>query len=230
MTEPSSPLHDGPGISGYGHSYLYTYSPADAQNHVTARRGNEATDATRDRFAKSPIGSEETPTRHRGREPVSSRPGGSSVATMSSPTSLFTIDSILAPRPIGNVVSPASNTTAATTTVAASVIQTPETIESAAGRTTATMHPLQQQLHHLAFTSADFLGRCAAERDDPLSPNLALLTLISSRAFLPSRLLTKRTRAQPTFAPHVRPRSSLAGRAWNAPFPRLVSASSAEDR
>lgn len=40
MTEPSSPLHsDGPGISGYGHSYLYSYSP-DAQNHVSTRRGN----------------------------------------------------------------------------------------------------------------------------------------------------------------------------------------------
>ncbi|EZA54013.1 hypothetical protein DMN91_001310 [Ooceraea biroi] len=155
MTEPSSPLHDGPGISGYSHSYLYSYSPPDTQNHVTARRSNETTDAiTHDRtFAKSPIGSEETP-RHRSREPVSSRPGGSS-ATMSSPTSLFTIDSILAPRPIGNVVTPTS-----TTTVAASVIQTPETIESAAGRTTTTtaMHPLQQQLHHLAFTSADFLA------------------------------------------------------------------------
>lgn len=152
MTEPSSPLHDGPGISGYGHSYLYSYSP-DAQNHVaTTRRNNsETTDAAHDRtFARSPIGAEETP-RHRIREPISSRPGGSS-ATMSSPTSLFTIDSILAPRPIGNVVVP-------TSTVAASVIQTSETIESsAAGRTTA-MHPLQQQLHHLAFTSADFLGR-----------------------------------------------------------------------
>jgi len=177
MTEPSSPLHDGPGISGYGHSYLYSYSPADAQNHATARRGNETTtDATtmHDRFAKSAttIGSEETP-RPRGREPVSSRgAGASSVATMSSPTSLFTIDSILAPRPIGNVVSPASNaatTIATTTTVAASVIQTPETIvESAAGRTTATMHPLQQQLHHLAFTSADFLGRCARRETSSL--------------------------------------------------------------
>ncbi|XP_011867288.1 PREDICTED: homeobox protein goosecoid [Vollenhovia emeryi] len=165
MTEPSSPLHsDGPGISGYGHSYLYSYSP-DAQNHISAvtRRNNQnetAADAAHERtFARSPIGTEETMPRHRhgAREPlVPSRPAtGTSASTMSSPTSLFTIDSILAPRPIGNVVAPTS-----TTTVATSIIQTPETIESAtAGRTTAAaMHPLQQQLHHLAFTSADFLA------------------------------------------------------------------------
>ncbi|KYN22878.1 PREDICTED: homeobox protein goosecoid [Trachymyrmex cornetzi] len=157
MTEPSSPLHsDGPGISGYGHSYLYSYSP-DAQNHISVvtRRNNQnetGADAAHERtFARSPIGTEETMPRHRH---VPSRPAtGTSASTMSSPTSLFTIDSILAPRPIGNVVAPTS-----TTTVAASVIQTPETIESVAGRTTATMHPLQQQLHHLAFTSADFLA------------------------------------------------------------------------
>ncbi|XP_012523148.1 homeobox protein goosecoid [Monomorium pharaonis] len=172
MTEPSSPLHsDGPGISGYGHSYLYSYSP-DAQNHVsppTTRRSNhhqnETTDAAHERaFTRSPIGTgEETVSpmsRHRGQPTiVPSRPA-TSASTMSSPTSLFTIDSILAPRPpIGSVVvAPTS-----TTTVAASVIQTPETIESATGRTTTTtaataMHPLQQQLHHLAFTSADFLA------------------------------------------------------------------------
>lgn len=163
MTEPSSPLHsDGPGISGYGHSYLYSYSP-DAQNHISAvatRRNNQneaGADGHERAFARSPIGTEETMPRHRhgAREPVvPTRPAtGTSASTMSSPTSLFTIDSILAPRPIGNIVAPTS-----TTTVAASVIQTPGTIESAAGRTAAAMHPLQQQLHHLAFTSADFLG------------------------------------------------------------------------
>ncbi|KYN35669.1 Homeobox protein goosecoid [Trachymyrmex septentrionalis] len=166
MTEPSSPLHsDGPGVSGYGHSYLYSYSP-DAQNHISVvtRRNNQnemGADAAHERtFARSPIGTEETmPTRHHrhhgAREPVvpSRSATGTSASAMSSPTSLFTIDSILAPRPIGNVVAPTS-----TTTVAASVIQTPETIDSVAGRTTATMHPLQQQLHHLAFTSADFLA------------------------------------------------------------------------
>ncbi|XP_020289345.1 homeobox protein goosecoid-like [Pseudomyrmex gracilis] len=170
MTEPSSPLHDGPGISGYGHSYLYSYSP-DGQNHVsTTRRGNGETIATTDTncdrtYARSPIigTADETqpPRTQRNREPVTSRPtgggggggGGGSSASMSSPTSLFTIDSILAPRPIGNVISPTS-----TTTVAASAIQTPETIESIAGRTASAIHPLQQQLHHLAFTSADFLA------------------------------------------------------------------------
>ncbi|XP_072746915.1 homeobox protein goosecoid [Anoplolepis gracilipes] len=163
MTEPSSPLHDGPGISGYGHhnSYLYSYSPdASNQNHMaaTARTRNntsETSDAARDErtFARSPIGTAgDATSRHRNsRESMSSRPSGSS-ATMSSPTSLFTIDSILAPRPIGNVIAPTN-----TTTVATSAIQTPETIESAASRTTA-IHPLQQQLHHLAFTSADFLA------------------------------------------------------------------------
>ncbi|XP_029163146.1 homeobox protein goosecoid-like [Nylanderia fulva] len=143
MTEPSSPLHDGPGISGYGHhnSYLYSYSPeAGGQNHIvaTTRRnnGSETSDA------RSPRNPRESS--------VPSRPGGSSASTLSSPTSLFTIDSILAPRPIGNVIAPTT-----TTSVAASAIQTPETIESAASRT---IHPLQQQLHHLAFTSADFLA------------------------------------------------------------------------
>lgn len=163
MTEPSSPLHDGPGISGYNHSYLYSYSPesfqqklknADGvQNHVSpvARRNDAGADAAHvDRtYSRSPIGGTEEVTRHAGNRETS-RPGSS--ATMSSPTSLFTIDSILAPRPIGNVVSPTSTSSIGNS----GIIQTPETIESA-GRTAA-MHPLQQQLHHLAFTSADFLG------------------------------------------------------------------------
>lgn len=163
MTEPSSPLHDGPGISGYNHSYLYSYSPESfqqklknidaVQNHVSSasRRNDAVADAVHiDRtYSRSPIGGTEEVTRHVGNRETS-RAGSS--ATMSSPTSLFTIDSILAPRPIGNVVSP----TTTTTITNSGIIQTPETIESA-GRT-ATMHPLQQQLHHLAFTSADFLG------------------------------------------------------------------------
>lgn len=150
MTEPSSPLQDGPGISGYNHRYLYNYSPEgpqhklknhDTQNHASSRRHEvESRERT---FSRSPVSSEEAGYRPR----EISRP--SSSATMSSPTSLFTIDSILAPRPIANI--PPTSTASLN-----SMIQNPETVGSPS-RTT-TMHPLQQQLHHLAFTSADFFG------------------------------------------------------------------------
>ncbi|XP_076748808.1 goosecoid homeobox [Xylocopa sonorina] len=150
MTEPSSPLQDGPGISGYGHRYLYNYSPEslqqklkgnDEQNNVTGRRhdidGRERT------FSRSPVSSEEA--RYRPREV--SRPSCS--ATMSSPTSAFTIENILAPRPMGNI-------TPTSTSGLGSIIHNPETVGSPS-RTT-TMHPLQQQIHHLAFTSADLFA------------------------------------------------------------------------
>ncbi|XP_043277085.1 homeobox protein goosecoid [Venturia canescens] len=164
MTEPSSPLRDfGPGFSGYAHRYLYNYSPEAMQqklksvdstphhnNHHSHRHSpkiNREIDAPRDknysRSSRSPISPEEAP-RFRGRE--SSRP--SSSAAMSSPTSLFTIDSILAPRPVGNLTP--------TTTNSISVVQHPDNVGSPP-RSTA-MHPLQQQLHHLSFTPADFLA------------------------------------------------------------------------
>lgn len=147
MTEPSSPLQDGPGISGY--RYLYNYSPESLQHklksndeqNVTGRRhdidGRERT------FSRSPLTSEEI--RFRPREV--SRP--SSSATMSSPTSAFTIENILAPRPIGNM-------TPTSTSNLGSIIQNPEAVGSPS-RTTP-IHPLQQQIHHLAFTSADLFG------------------------------------------------------------------------
>ncbi|XP_029037232.1 homeobox protein goosecoid [Osmia bicornis bicornis] len=147
MTEPSSPLQDGPGISGYSHRYLYNYSPeslqqkqksSDEQNNVAGRRHN-----TEKPFSRSPVSSEET--RFRARDV--SRP--SSSATMSSPTSAFTIENILAPRPIGNV-------TPTSTSGLGSIIQNPETVGSPSR--TAAMHPLQQQIHHLAFTSADLFA------------------------------------------------------------------------
>ncbi|KAG7204589.1 hypothetical protein KM043_005008 [Ampulex compressa] len=153
MTEPSSPLQDCPGISGYGHRYLYNYSPEslqqklksnDGQSHVTGGGRRLETDVHERTFSRSPVSTEEA--RYRARE--ASRP--SSSATMSSPTSLFTIDSILAPRPIGNV-------TPTNATALGSVIQNPEAVGSSPSRAT-TMHPLQQQLHHLAFSSADFLA------------------------------------------------------------------------
>lgn len=157
MTEPSSPLQDGPGISGYGHRYLYNYSPEslqhklksnDEQNNVTGRRHDiDGRDRT---FSRSPVSSEEV--RYRPREV--SRP--SSSATMSSPTSAFTIENILAPRPIGNM-------TPTTTSGLGSIIQNPEAVGSPS-RTTA-MHPLQQQIHHLAFTSADLFGKLIFELD-----------------------------------------------------------------
>ncbi|KAF3421437.1 hypothetical protein E2986_02412 [Frieseomelitta varia] len=147
MTEPSSPLQDGPGISGYGHRYLYSYSPEslqhklknDEQNNVTVRRhdidGRERT------FSRSPVSSEEM--RFRPREV--SKP--SSSATMSSPTSAFTIENILAPRPIGNM-------TPTNASGLGSIIQNPEAV----GSPSRAMHPLQQQIHHLAFTSADLFA------------------------------------------------------------------------
>ncbi|KOC69529.1 Homeobox protein goosecoid [Habropoda laboriosa] len=150
MTEPSSPLQDGPGISGYGHRYLYNYSPEslqqklkgnDEQNNVSGRRHDiDGRDKT---FSRSPVSSDEM--RFRPREV--SRP--SSSATMSSPTSAFTIENILAPRPIGNM-------TPTSTGGLGSIIQNPEAVGSPS-RTTA-MHPLQQQIHHLAFTSADLFA------------------------------------------------------------------------
>ena len=98
----------------------------------------------RDRtFSRSPLSSEEI--RFRPREV--SRP--SSSATMSSPTSAFTIENILAPRPIGNM-------TPTSTSSLGSIIQNPEAVGSPS-RTTP-IHPLQQQIHHLAFTSADLFG------------------------------------------------------------------------
>ncbi|XP_024937783.1 homeobox protein goosecoid isoform X2 [Cephus cinctus] len=150
MTEPSSPLQDGPGISGYNPRYLYNYSPESLQQklktsetqHHLSPRNHEERERTFSRSSRSPVSPEGT--RYRAREV--SRP--SSSATMSSPTSLFTIDSILAPRPVGNVTPTSSSSI--------SMIQNPDNIGSPP-RSTG-IHPLQQQLHHLAFTSADFLA------------------------------------------------------------------------
>lgn len=153
MTEPSSPLQDGPGISGYNQRYLYNYSPEslqhklkiamDSQNRSFRNHEFEVHERSFSRGGASPIGSEQARLRPR----ESSRPTSS--ANMSSPTSLFTIDSILAPRPIGNLTP--------TSTTNLSMMQNPEVIGSS--NRTATIHPLQQQLQHLAFTPADFLGR-----------------------------------------------------------------------
>ena len=152
ITEPSSPLQDGPGISGYNHRYLYNYSPESLQQklkiamdsqHRSRNHGFEVHERSFSRGGESPIGSEQA--RFRARE--SSRP--SSSANMSSPTSVFTIDSILAPRPMGNI-NPTSTTNL-------SMIQNQEVVGSP--NRTPTIHPLQQQLHHLAFTPADFLGK-----------------------------------------------------------------------
>lgn len=149
MTEPSSPLQDGPGISGYGHRYLYNYSPESLQQKLKSTEeqhnasGRRHGDIREKQFSRSAVSTEET--RYRPRE--GSRP--SSSATMSSPTSAFTIENILAPRPVGNV-------TPTSTTGLASIISNPEAVGS---RTTAAMHPLQQQIHHLAFTSADLFGK-----------------------------------------------------------------------
>ncbi|XP_043262969.1 homeobox protein goosecoid [Colletes gigas] len=149
MTEPSSPLQDGPGISGYDHRYLYNYSPeslqqklkaADEQNNVTGRHHDA--NAREKTFTRSPLSSDEARFRPRG----VSRP--SSTATMSSPTSAFTIENILAPRPLGNM-------TPTSTSGLGSIIQNPEAVGS---RTATAMHPLQQQIHHLAFTSADLFA------------------------------------------------------------------------
>lgn len=158
MTEPSSPLRDaGPGFSGYAHRYLYNYSPDSVQHKLKtidcpqhhSPKGHREVEGARDKIysrnSRSPVSPEES--RFRGRD--SSRP--SSSAAMSSPTSLFTIDSILAPRPAGNVAMPANPGANSI-----SIVQHPESVGSPPR--TAAIHPLQQQLHHLAFTPADFLG------------------------------------------------------------------------
>lgn len=82
-------------------------------------------------------------------------PGSNSSVASSSPTSLFTIDSILAPRPYSDYVSQASGRLFAQQ----GQQQEPSSIDGNA-RINAAVHPLHQQLHHLAFTtSADFFGK-----------------------------------------------------------------------
>lgn len=157
MTEPSSPsMHDGPSISGCNHRYLYNYSPESFEHklkiamdsHSSSHRSsrNHEFQVHERNFSggrESPIDTEQA--RFRPRE--LSRP--SSSANLTTPTSLFTIDSILAPRPIDTVTSP--NTTSL------SIMQSTDLIGSP--NRTPTIHPLQQQLHHLAFMPADFLGK-----------------------------------------------------------------------
>ncbi|KAK0080213.1 hypothetical protein PV325_000288 [Microctonus aethiopoides] len=153
MTEPSSPLQDAPGISGYSrHRFLYNYSPESVQKklktaeHVTTKLENrERIYSSNSRSSVSP---EEVTARYLHQREATSRP--SSSGAMSSPTSLFTIDSILAPRPAGNI----TNSTSTSGIVA--VQNSPEAVGSPPR--TAAIHPLQQQLHHLAFTPADFLA------------------------------------------------------------------------
>ena len=168
MTEPSSPLRNsGPGFSGYGHRYLYNYSPETLQQKLKniecvqhqhhSPKGHREVEGAREknnysRSSASPVSPEDT--RYRPRE--SSR-GASSSTVMTSPTSLFTIDSILAPRPQGNIVGAGSNTSSISI-----LQQRPESVGSPP-RTTV-VHPLQQQLHHLAFTPADFLGMFVWEK------------------------------------------------------------------
>ncbi|XP_063982115.1 homeobox protein goosecoid-like [Diachasmimorpha longicaudata] len=145
MTEPSSPLHDTPsGLpSNHGHNhhnhhhrYLYNYSPESIQQKLRAELSAKE-------LSRSP-GSPEN-SRHRQLNKATNS------SSMSSPTSLFTIDSILAPRPTGSV-----SGTPATSTSGLAILQgCPETVGSPP-RTA--IHPLQQQLHHLAFTPADFLA------------------------------------------------------------------------
>ncbi|XP_057341084.1 homeobox protein goosecoid-like [Microplitis mediator] len=166
MTEPSSPLQDAPGISGNNiinnnhQRFLYNYSPDSVQqklktleqitqkdhHHHHHRDRDRDRDRERERHGflrRSPMSAEES-SRYRQRE-MSSRP--SSSAALSSPTSLFTIDSILAPRPTG-----------ANSTSTSGGISAGQTNSETVGSPPRTIHPLQQQLHHLAFTPADFLA------------------------------------------------------------------------
>ncbi|XP_046415258.1 homeobox protein goosecoid-like [Neodiprion fabricii] len=150
MTEPSSPVQDGPGLSGYSHAYLYGYGADTLQQKIKSesqiiQSSRDHADLDRERVFSRNIHSPASPDQLNYRPSVS-RP--SSSATMSSPTSIFTIDSILAPRTGGNVTPTSSGSLSA--------LPNAEPINSPPR--TATMHPLQQQLHHLAFTSADFLA------------------------------------------------------------------------
>ncbi|XP_034936568.1 homeobox protein goosecoid [Chelonus insularis] len=152
MTEPSSPLQDTPGMSKSSHHrYLYSYSPESIQQklkNIEQMTPKGPRELDRDCYSRhsrnSPVSPEES-MRYQ-RSELNSRPGSS--AALSSPTSLFTIDSILAPRPVGVPNS--------TSTSGISLQNNSETVGSPP-RSTA-IHPLQQHLHHLAFTPADFLA------------------------------------------------------------------------
>lgn len=152
MTEPSSPLmQDAPGISGYNHRYLYNYSPEsfehklkiamDSNSHRSSRNHHEFHQNHERNF----VGGRESPEQGKFMARESSRPASSS-ANLSAPASVFTIDSILAPRPM----------VTSSNTANLSIMQSTEVIGSP--NRTPTIHPLQQQLHHLAFMPADFLG------------------------------------------------------------------------
>ncbi|XP_011500435.1 PREDICTED: homeobox protein goosecoid [Ceratosolen solmsi marchali] len=77
-------------------------------------------------------------------------------STTAGAASLFTIDSILAPRPMGNAPPSVGIRAAEGGAVAAAAAAA--NARTAAAAAAAGVHPLQQQLHHLAFTSADFLA------------------------------------------------------------------------
>ncbi|XP_043464828.1 homeobox protein goosecoid-like [Leptopilina heterotoma] len=152
MTEPSSPLmQDAPGISGYNHRYLYNYSPEsfehklkiamDSNSHRSSRNHHHEFQNHERNFS----GGRESPEQGKFMPRESSRP--SSSANLNTPASLFTIDSILAPRPMVTSSNQAN----------LSIMQSTDVIGSTNNRT-PTIHPLQQQLHHLAFMPADFLA------------------------------------------------------------------------
>ncbi|KAH0539444.1 homeobox protein goosecoid [Cotesia glomerata] len=154
MTEPSSPLHDAPGISATNinilnhQRFLYSYSPESVQQKLKTLEQftqKEHFNRERDRgFLRTSPMSEET--RYRQREIITSSSRPSSSSALTSPTSLFTIDSILAPRPTGG------NSTSTSSGIGG------QNNSDAVGSPPRALHPLQQQLHHLAFTPADFLA------------------------------------------------------------------------
>lgn len=167
MTEPSSPLQDTQILSinhssihhHNNHRYLYSYSPDIIQQklRIIDNNGRDNIDIRERGYfkSKSPL-SQPNSTRINNRHTIVNRPNSS--GAMSSPASLFTIDSILAPRPVNNTNNNNNNNVSLSTATSTTIDQSNASETVGSPQRTTTIHPLQQQLHHLAFTPADFLG------------------------------------------------------------------------
>ncbi|XP_014213347.1 homeobox protein goosecoid [Copidosoma floridanum] len=145
-------------------SPLMTKSPSPVPQPSLAHRHHPYQPTTRLFYPRSPEPTRPGTTLHP-RTPSGSSGGGSSATA----ASLFTIDSILAPRPMGANVTAGlavaaglaamqqnSEVTANGGLPAHQSVSAVSVVRNAVAA--AACHPLQQQLHHLAFTSADFLA------------------------------------------------------------------------
>ena len=148
-----------------------TESPSPIHQHRLSQEPAYGHQATRLLYSRSPDTIlQQQQQQHFQRQAHQGRTSSGAGGVTTTAASLFTIDSILAPRPMGNV--PAAAAAAAAASLAAMQQQQQQGSDgsnaagvasarnAAAAAAAAAVHPLQQQLHHLAFTSADFLGEC----------------------------------------------------------------------